>query len=99
MINNIYYSSRNIYGIKIYHYTEEYIILFERKYDFIMTNELLQDAFQMYENLDENNKRNVKFQIYLRCKSIDNKDNCMIWLNLSLKEFIKEFGESKDNCK
>ena len=91
--NNIYYTLCNIYGIKIYSFIEDdYIILFEKKYDEIMTSEMKKEAKVFYENLNEKNKKNLKFQIYIKCKSIVAEENCMIWWKITLDEFIKEFG-------
>ena len=56
-----------------------------------MTNEMKTEAKVFYDNLDESNKQNVKFKIYTECKSMDNKEKCMIWLNTSRIQFIKEF--------
>jgi hypothetical protein len=93
MDNNIYYTVYNIYGIKIYSYIDnDYIILFEQKHNTIMNNEMMKEVKVFYENLNENKKKNVKFQIYIECKSIDNEEKCMIWWNIPLNEFIKEFG-------
>ena len=92
MNTDICYTKCNIYGIKIYNYIEKYIILYEQKYDKIMSHEMIQEAKLFYEKLDENNKKNIKFQIYTKCESIDNKENCMIWWNISLNDFIKQFN-------
>jgi hypothetical protein len=90
--NNIYCSTINIYGIKIYSYIKNNITLFERKYDTIMTNEMMKETKLFYENLDENTKKNVKFQIYIKCKSMGGNENFMIWWKISQNEFIKDFS-------
>ena len=92
MNNNIYCSTTNIYGIKIYSYIEDKIILFEKKYDIIMSNEMMKETKLFYENLDENTKKNIKFQIYIKCKSMGGKENFMIWWKISQNEFKKEFS-------
>lgn len=89
---NIYYTLRKIYGIKIYSCIDKYTILFEQKYNKIMSNEMMKEAKVFYENLNENDKKSVKFQIYTKCEGIDYKEDCMIWWNISLNEFIKEFS-------
>jgi hypothetical protein len=90
--DNIYYTTCNIYGIKIYSCIDnKCIVLFEQKYNTIMTNEMMKETKVFYENLDENNKKNVKFQIYIKCKFIGREDNFMIWWKISSNEFIKEF--------
>jgi hypothetical protein len=57
-----------------------------------MGNEMIEEAKSFYANLDENSKKDVKFQIYRSCKSIDDEGDCMIWLNTSLTNFITDFG-------
>lgn len=91
MDNNIYYTTRDIYGIKLYNCIDEYKILFEQKYNTIISNEMMKETKAFYENLNEDIKKNIKFKIYKNCKSIDDDTNFMIWLNISLNEFIKEF--------
>ena len=92
MNDNIYLTRRKIYGINIYTVTnDEYIILFERKYDTLMSNEMIIETKLFYENLNEDLKKIIKFKIYTKCKSIYNKDELMIWLNISSKDFVKCF--------
>jgi len=92
----IYYTLPDIYGIKIGSYTDNiYAILFEQKYDTIMTNEMIKEAKEFYENLDENTKNNIKIQTYRRCKCIDELEGCMIWLDVSKEYFINEQNFSK----
>jgi hypothetical protein len=57
-----------------------------------MTNEIIEEVKSFYENLDEISKKNLKFQIYKNCKSIEDEGDCMIWLNISLNNFISDFG-------
>jgi fibrillarin-like rRNA methylase len=92
MDNHNYYTNCEIYGVKIYRWVDEYIILFEKKYNKIMSDEIMKETKIFYENLNEYNKENVKFQIYIKCESIDNNENFMIWWNISLNEFIKKFN-------
>jgi len=91
--NNIYYTMRGIYGVKIYTYINgECTILFKQQLNTLMTNEMIEEVKAFYENLDENIKKNLKFQIYRNCKSIDDEEKCMIWLKISLNNFITDFG-------
>lgn len=92
MDSEIYYTKKEIYGIRIYSFIDEYKILFENKYDTIINNEIIKNVKNYYENLDENNRKNLKFQIYTKCKSIDNRENFMMWWNISLNDFIKYFN-------
>ena len=57
-----------------------------------MTNEMIEEVKSFYESLDENSKKDVKFQIYRNCKSIGDESGCMVWLNISLNNFITDFG-------
>jgi hypothetical protein len=91
--NNIYYTTRGIYGIKIYTYINRVSeIIFKQQLNTLMTNEMIEEVKSFYDNLDENSKKNLKFQIYRNCKSIEGEENCMIWLKISLNEFIRDFG-------
>jgi hypothetical protein len=91
--NNIYYTTRGIYGVKIYTYIDKvYTIIFKQQLNTIMSNEMIEEVKALYENLDENSKKNLKFQIYRNCTSIEDEGNCMIWCNISLNKFITYFG-------
>jgi hypothetical protein len=91
--NNMYYTTRGIYGVKMYTYiNNNYTIIFKQQFNTLMTNEMIEEVKLFYENLDENNKKNLKFQIYRNCKSIEDEGNCMIWCNISLNKFITDFG-------
>jgi hypothetical protein len=94
MLNhNIYYTTRGIYGVKIYTYiNRDSTIIFKQQLNTLMNNEMIEEVKEFYGNLDENNKKNVKFQIYRNCKSIEDEENCMIWLNISLNQFITDFS-------
>ena len=67
---NIYYTLRGIYGIKIYNCIDnnDFIILFEKKYNEIMSTKMMEEAMIFYKSLNENNKQSVKFKIYKKCK-------------------------------
>jgi hypothetical protein len=75
---------RGIYGVKIYTRTDNKCdILFKKTTECpLMSNEIIEEANACYRNLDENAKKNAKFQIYRNCKSIDDKENCMIWWDI-----------------
>ena len=94
MLNNtIYYTMRGIYGVKIYTYiNRDVTVIFKQQLNTLMSNEMIEEVKAFYDNLDENSKKNLKFQIYRNCKSIEDEENCMIWLNISLNQFITDFG-------
>jgi hypothetical protein len=88
----MYYTTRGIYGVKMYTYNNFHSkILFIRQFNILMSNEMIEEVKSFYENLDENNKKDVKFQIYRNCKSIDDEGDCMIWFNMSYNKFISEY--------
>lgn len=89
----MYYTTRGIYGVKIYTcINRECTILFKQQLNTLMSNEMIKEVKVFYKNLDESSKKNVKFQIYRNCKSIDDEGDCMIWLDASLNHFIADFG-------
>jgi hypothetical protein len=91
--NNIYYTTRGIYGVNIYTYiNRDCITIFKQQLNTLMSNEMIEEVKAFYHNLDENSKKDLKFQIYRNCKSIEDEENCMIWFNISLNKFITDFG-------
>jgi len=89
----MYYTTKGIYGVKMYSYNNFHSkILFIRQFNTLMSNEMIEEVKSFYENLDENSKKNLKFQIYRNCKSIEDEGDCMIWLNISLNQFITVFS-------
>ena len=93
MNDNIYFTRCNIYGIKLYNFTNNKCsILFERKFNTIMSYETIVETKLFYENLDENDKKNIKFKIYTKYENNHDTENFMVWLNISLNYFIKQFG-------
>lgn len=81
MDTDIYYTLPNIYGIRINNYIDgKYDILFEKKYNTKIDNEIINESKMFYHDLDEIVKKNVTIQIYRKCKSIDNdEETCMVW--------------------
>ena len=93
--NNIYYTRKGIYGVKIYTCINGVCTtIFTQQFNTLMYNEMIEKVKDFYNNLDENSIKNLKFQIYRNCKSIEDEDTCMIWLNISLNEFVTAFGVS-----
>ena len=89
------YSNGNIFGIQIYNFTHDDLsnILFEEKYDEIMSYVQMREAYLFYTNL--NDKNNIFLKIYTECSStLDNykKDNFMMWYPLPLDTFLEKFG-------
>jgi len=88
------YSNGSIFGIQIYNFNVDDVsnILFEEKYDEIMTYNQIREAYLFYTNL--NDKNNIFFKIYTECISTisNNKDKFMMWYPLPLDTFLEKFG-------
>jgi hypothetical protein len=88
------YSNGSIFGISIYNFNDDDVsnILFEEKYDEIMSHEQMREAYLFYAILYD--KNNISFKIYTECSSTLNKDkeNFMMWHPLSLNTFLEKFN-------
>ena len=74
------YSNGSIFGISIYNFNDDDVsnILFEEKYDEIMSHEQMREAYLFYTILYD--KNNISFKIYTECTSTlsYNRDNFMM---------------------
>lgn len=63
------YTNGAIFGIRIYNFNYDDFanILFEEKYDEIMSHEKMREAYLFYTEL--NNKNEIRFQYYTECSS------------------------------
>lgn len=90
------YSNGVIYGIQIYNINDDNInILFEKKYDTIISDEEMKEVYLFYIEL--NDKNNIHFKIYTEVSStLDkyNKENYMMWYPISLNIFLEKFASS-----
>jgi uncharacterized protein (DUF2344 family) len=88
------YSSGKIFGLRIHNFNDEFSnTLFEEKYDEIMSNEQMREAYLFYNQIID--KNNMRFQIYTECSSTlepYNKENFMVWYPISLNNFLEKFG-------
>ena len=87
------YSNGSIFGIQIYNFNDDDIsnILFEDKYDEVMSYTQMREAYLFYTNL--NDKNNIFFKIYTECSStLSYRDNFMMWHPMSLDTFLEKFG-------
>lgn len=94
------YSNGSIYGIQIYNFTDNDAsnILFEEKYNGVMSCHQMREAYLFYTNLNNKNDKNTFFfKIYTECISTltYNKDTFMIWYPLPLDTFLEKFGSLK----
>jgi hypothetical protein len=88
------YSNGSIFGIQIYNFNENDIsdILFEEKYDEVMSYHQMREAYLFYTEL--NNKNEMHFKIYRECSSTisSNIDKFMMWYPMTLDTFFEKFG-------
>jgi len=88
------YSNNSIFGIQIYNFNDDDLsnILFEAKYDEVMSYYQMSEAYLFYNNLNDKNK--IFFKIYTECISTlsYNRDNLMKWYPLHLDTFLEKFG-------
>jgi hypothetical protein len=89
------YSNGKIFGIQIYNFNDNDVsnILFEEKYDEIMSHEQMRESYLFYTQL--NDKTNIFFKIYTECSSTLNPYNnepFMRWHPLHLDTFLEKFG-------
>jgi hypothetical protein len=88
------YTTGKIFGIKIYTFDNDDIsyTLFERKYQLIMNNEQMKEAYLFYTELQD--KNNICFKIYTEFTSTYDKDNenYMDWHRISENIFYEQFS-------
>jgi hypothetical protein len=86
------YDNGSILGIRIYNFNDDDIanILFEEKYDEIMSDEQMREVYLFYTML--NNKNEMKFQYYTECCSSYGKGNFFTWHPMSLNLFLEKFS-------
>ena len=89
------YSNGSIFGIQIYNFNENDVsnILFEEKYDEVMSNHQMREAFLFYTNLNDINNK-IFFKIFTECISTlsNNRGNFMMWYPLRLDAFLEKFS-------
>ena len=88
------YSNGSIFGIQIYNFNEDdelSHILFEEKYDEVMSYHQMREAYLFYNRLADKNK--IFFKIYTECNSTlsVNSNNFMMWYPLPLDTFLEKF--------
>jgi hypothetical protein len=86
------YANDTIFGIKIYNFNDDDFanVLFEEKYDEIISNEQLREVYLFYTEL--NNKNDIRFQYYTECSSTYGKGNFLSWYPMSLNLFLEKFN-------
>jgi hypothetical protein len=86
------YISDAIFGIRIYNFNYDDFanILFEAKYDEIMTREQMREAYLFYTEL--NNKNKINFQYYTECSSTYGEGTYFNWCYMSLNLFLEKFS-------
>ena len=86
------YNNDSVFGIRIYNFNDDDVanILFEEKYDEIISDEEKKKAYLFYTEL--NNKNEIHFKYYTECSSTYNKGSFFRWYPMSLNLFLEKFG-------
>ncbi len=86
------YDNGIILGIKMYNFNNDDVsnILFEEKYDEVMSYHQMREAYLFYTEL--NNKNEIRFQYYTECSSTYSKGTFLTWYPMSLDIFLEKFG-------
>lgn len=88
------YSNGSIFGIQIYNFNDDEFsnILYEEKYDEVMSYTQMREAYLFYNILYD--KNNIFFKFYTECTSTlsFNRDKCMMWQPLPLDTFLEKFS-------
>ena len=86
------YDNGSVFGIRIYNFNEDDFanILFEEKYDEIMSHGQMREAYLFYTEF--NNKNELRFQYYTECSSTYGEGIYLDWYPMSLKLFLEIFG-------
>ena len=86
------YNNGSIFGIQIYNFNDDDIsnILFEEKYDEIMSYHQMREAYLFYTEL--NDKNEIHFQYYTECSSTYSEGIFFKWHPISLNLFLEKIG-------
>jgi hypothetical protein len=86
------YTDLSIFGIRIYNisYDDDIYNLFQRKYDVIMSNEKIKEAYLFYEELYD--KQDIFLQIYTETSSTYDEGVFMMWYSITTNDFLEKFG-------
>ena len=85
----VIYDSGKIFGIKMYNFNDDdEIILFEKTYNEIMSDEEKKKAYLFYTL----NKTEIDFQYYTECSSTYGGGVFLMWYPMSLNLFLEKFG-------
>jgi hypothetical protein len=93
------YTSGTIFGIRIYNFNDDDDldnILFEEKYDEIMSYQQMKEAYLFYTLL--NKKSEICFQYYTECSSTYGEGTYFTWYPMSLNQFLEKFGICETHC-
>jgi hypothetical protein len=87
------YQSDDIYGVKIYKIVDGIgTMLFRKKGDEIISEEIKKEAKLCYDELNETHKNDVVFKICIKCETTDCYEGAMCWIPITLDVFLERFG-------
>jgi hypothetical protein len=87
------YTNLDMYGIQIYHYIDDddfAKILFEKKYDTIMSQEQIGEVLLAYEELIKNGNQNLRFQIFTEYSTTYGEGKFIKWFPISSEQFLEK---------
>jgi hypothetical protein len=90
------YTNGAIFGIRIYNFNNDDIdnILFEKKYDEIMSREQMRETYLFYKSL--NNSNDIHFKYYTECSSTYGTKSYFNWYPMTLDLFLEKFSIQND---
>lgn len=91
----VVYMNGSIFGIRIYQRYDTSFDFLNKKYETIMNDDQLREAYLCYKELV--NKDNIFFHIYTECSSTYDKGVFMAWFPIELDYFLEKFGGSFPN--
>jgi hypothetical protein len=90
------YVSGNIFGILIYDFNDDDLsnIIYEKKYDSLMTNIEKKEAYLFYNGLNNKNELFLKIYTERSCtyNNNNNNDKYFMWYPISLDIFLEKFN-------
>jgi hypothetical protein len=95
LFSNGIYTSGNIFGIRIYNINDDKPsdILYETKFECIMTEDEKREAYLFYTQIENKNK--IEVNIYTECSSTHDlsvNETFMMWYPLSLEKILETFN-------
>ena len=86
-------TSCDIYGIKLYYnFVDDVEIIYEIIMNDIISQEQKKEIRRVYNELNEKEKDNLLFEIYIKSSSTNSNEVVMIWEPITLDFFLQNIG-------